>query len=173
MRPPHVPLPSIDPSALIAPGTHIHGRVTIGPEAFILFGAVIRAELDRITIGGQTNIQDNAVLHCDEGVPCFVGERVTIGHSAVVHGATVGDGALIGIGAKALNNSRIGDGALLAAGSVLAEGKEIPPRTLAMGVPAKPIRDLTEAEVAKNDEGVDHYLLLAETYREIFSNLRP
>lgn len=173
MRPPHVSMPLIDPSALIAPGAHIHGQVTIGPQAFILFGAVIRAELDRIAIGRQTNIQDNAVLHCDEGVPCTVGERVTIGHSAVVHGATVGDGALIGIGAKALNNSRVGEGSLLAAGSVLTEGKEIPPRTLAMGVPARPVRDLTEAEIAKNDEGVEHYLLLAEAYREFFSYLRP
>lgn len=146
----------------------MHGQVTIGAEAFVLFGTVIRAELDRIVVGRQTNIQDNAVLHCDEGVPCIVGERVTIGHAAVVHGATVGDRALVGIGAKALNNSRLGEGALLAAGSVLTEGKEIPPWTLAMGIPAKPIRELTEAEIAKNDEGVDHYLLLAAAYREIF-----
>lgn len=168
MRPPRVPKPSIDPRALVAPGAHVHGQVTIGAEAFVLFGTVIRAELDRIVVGRQTNIQDNAVLHCDEGVPCIVGERVTIGHAAVVHGATVGDRALVGIGAKALNNSRLGEGALLAAGSVLTEGKEIPPWTLAMGIPAKPIRELTEAEIAKNDEGVDHYLLLAAAYREIF-----
>lgn len=171
VRPPHVPRPSIDPTALIAPGAHIHGQVTIGAHVFILFGAVIRAELDRISIGSQTNIQDNSVFHCDEGIPCIVGDRVTIGHSAVVHGATVGDRALIGIGARALNNSRVGEGAVLAAGSVLAEGKEIPPWTLAMGVPARPIRELTEAEIRKHDEGVDHYLLLADIYREIFSNL--
>lgn len=149
----------------------MYGDVTIGAGAFILFGVVVRAELDRIVIGARTNIQDNSVLHCDEGVPCLIGERVTVGHSAVVHGAVVGDDALIGIGAKALNRSTIGEGALLAAGSVLAEGKEIPPHTLAMGIPAKPVRELTGEEIARNAEGVEHYLALAAAYREIFANL--
>lgn len=172
MKNPHVPEPSIHSSALVSPGAHVHGQVSIGAETFVLFGAVIRAELDRISVGSQTNIQDNAVLHCDEHIPCVVGDRVTIGHSAVVHGATVGDRALIGIGARMLNDSTVGEGAVLAAGSVLPEGKKIPPWTLAMGVPATPVRDLTDAQIRKNDDGVDHYLQLAETYREIFSNLR-
>lgn len=167
MRAPHVPNPHIDPSALIAPGAWIYGDVTIGPDVFVLFGAVIRAELDRIEIGGQSNVQDNAVFHCDEGVPCLVGERVTIGHGAVVHGAMVGDRALIGIGARALDRSAIGEGAWLGAGSVLTEGKSIPPWTLAIGAPAKPTRELTEEDVARADEGVDHYLELAAAYREI------
>ncbi len=171
MRDPFIPQPSIDPTALIAPGAQVHGQVSIGPEVFVLFGVVIRAELDQIRIGAQTNIQDNAVLHCDEEIPCMVGERVTIGHSAVVHGASVGNGALIGIGARVLNRSVVGEGALIAAGSVLAEGKEIPPWTLAMGVPAKPVRELTDAEVRKHNEGVDHYLSLTDAYREIFTNL--
>lgn len=171
MKDPYIPRPSIDPTAVIAPGAHVHGRVTIGKEAFILFGVVIRAEFDRIEVGAQTNVQDNSVLHCDEDIPCIVGERVTIGHSAVVHGATVGDDALIGIGARVLNRSVVGEGSLIAAGSVLPEGKVIPPWTLAMGVPAKPVRELTEAEIEKNREGVDHYMSLAVAYREIFSNL--
>jgi carbonic anhydrase/acetyltransferase-like protein (isoleucine patch superfamily) len=100
-----------------------------------------------------------------------VGDRVTIGHSAVVHGAVVENGVLIGIGAKALNRSRLGEGAWLAAGSVLAEGKTIPPWTLAMGAPAKPVRELTEDEIGRADQGVDHYLQLAEVYRELFSKL--
>jgi carbonic anhydrase/acetyltransferase-like protein (isoleucine patch superfamily) len=171
MRDPHIPQPTIAADAVVAPGARVYGNVTIGARAFILFGVVVRAELDRIEIGAQTNIQDNSVLHCDEGVPCLVGERVTVGHSAVVHGAVVGDDALIGIGAKALNRSTVGEGALLAAGSVLAEGKEIPPYTLAMGIPAKPVRELTGEEIARNAEGVGHYLALATAYREIFANL--
>lgn len=87
MRPPQIPSPDIAPSAVLAPGSHIHGQVRIGADVFVLFGAVIRAELDRIEIGGESNVQDNAVLHCDEGIPCLVGERVTIGHSAVIHGS--------------------------------------------------------------------------------------
>lgn len=168
MRPPHIPAPEIPASAVIAPGSHIHGQVTLGDRVFVLFGVVIRAELDHIEIGAETNVQDNCVLHCDEGVPCLVGERVTIGHSAVVHAATVGNRALIGIGAKALNRSTIGEGAWLAAGSVLAEGKEIPPWTLAMGIPARPVREVTADEIAQADEGVEHYLELATAYREIF-----
>jgi carbonic anhydrase/acetyltransferase-like protein (isoleucine patch superfamily) len=171
LRDPFVPRPEIHPNAVISPGSHIYGHVEIGAHTFVLFGAVIRAELDRITIGNETNIQDNAVLHCDEDVPCLVGDRVTIGHSAVVHGAVVENGVLIGIGAKALNRARIGEGAWLAAGSVLAEGKEISPWTLAMGAPAVPVRDLTEDEIRRADGGVDHYLQLAEVYRELFSKL--
>lgn len=171
MRDPYVPQPVIHANAVISPGSHIFGQVAIGGHSFVLFGAVIRAELDRISIGSETNIQDNAVLHCDEDVPCLVGDRVTIGHSAVVHGAVVENSVLIGIGAKALNRSTIGEGAWLAAGSVLAEGKAIPPWTLAIGVPAKPVRELTEDEIERADEGVDHYLQLAAVYREFFSKL--
>lgn len=144
--------------------------MTIGARSFVLFGAVVRAELDRISIGEETNIQDNAVLHCDEDVPCVLGDRVTVGHLAVVHGSTVGERALIGIGAKALNRSLIGEGAWLGAGAVLPEGKEIPPWTLALGTPAKVVRDLTEDEIKRADEGVDHYLETAKVYREIFPN---
>lgn len=167
MKKPFIPEPRIHPTALIAPGSRIFGDVTIEADVFVLFGAVIRGELDRIEIGAQSNVQDNSVIHCDEGVPCLVGERVTIGHGAVIHGATVGNRALVGIGARVLNRSTVGKGAWLAAGSVLTEGKRIPPWTLAMGVPAGPIRELTEDEIARTDEGVDHYLQLAEAYREI------
>lgn len=168
MRGPHIPAPLVDPTAVVAPGSHIHGQVRLAERVFVLFGVVIRAELDRIEIGAESNIQDNTVLHCDQDVPCLVGKRVTIGHSAVVHGATVGNRALIGIGAKVLNRATVGEGAWLAAGSVLAEGKEVPPWTLAMGIPARPVRELTPDEIAHADEGVDHYLELADAYREIF-----
>jgi carbonic anhydrase/acetyltransferase-like protein (isoleucine patch superfamily) len=163
-----IPKPSIHPDALIAPGAHIYGRVEIGARSFILFGVAIRAEVDRVMIGTETNVQDNTVVHSDEGVPCLIGNRVTIGHAAVVHGATIGDRSLMGIGSRALNNSVLGEGAWLAAGSVLAEGKEIPAWTLAMGTPAKPVRALTEEEIRRADEGVEVYLSWAEPYREIF-----
>ena len=161
--------PQIDPSAFIAPGVQIYGDVTVGPRAVVLFGTVIRAELDRVVIGAETNLQDNAVLHADEGIPCVVGRRVTVGHAAVVHGAIVGDHCLVGIGAMALNGSELGEGAWLAAGSVLAEGKSIPPWTLAVGTPAKVLRDLRENEIRRQDEGVDTYLRFGETYRRRFS----
>ena len=169
MRGPHIPRPKIHPTALVAPGAHVHGDVTLDSDVFVLFGAVIRAELDRIVVGSQTNIQDNCVFHCDEGLPTVVGSRVTVGHSAVVHGALVADRALIGIGAKALNGSEVGEGAWLASGSVLPEGKKVPPWTLAVGIPARPVRDLTDDEVGRADEGVNHYLELLDAYREIFA----
>ena len=162
--------PTIHPSAFCAPGAHIYGDVTIGELAVVMFGVVIRAEDDRIEIAARTNIQDNAVLHCDEGIPCIVGSEVTIGHSAVVHGATVGDHCLVGIGARALNNSVLGEGAWLAAGSLLPEGREIPPWTLALGTPAKPVRELTEDEIARQRDGMKTYLRYAEQYREFFEN---
>lgn len=169
MKRPRIPEPKVHPGALVAPGAHVYGDVTLDSEVFVLFGAVIRAELDRIVVGAQTNIQDNCVFHCDEGIPAIVGSRVTVGHSAVVHGAIIGDRALIGIGAKALNGSEVGEGAWLASGSVLPERKTIPPWTLAMGIPAKPVRQLAEDEIAHADEGVDHYLELLARYREIFA----
>jgi carbonic anhydrase/acetyltransferase-like protein (isoleucine patch superfamily) len=164
-----LPEPRINPGAFVAPGAHVYGDVNIGEHVFVLFGVVIRAELDRVDVGAQTNIQDNSVLHCDEGIPCVLGERVTVGHAAVVHGALVGDRCLIGIGAKLLNRSRLGEGAWLASGSVLAEGKQIPPWTLGMGIPAKPVRELTAAEIERADEGVDHYQELMERYRGLFA----
>lgn len=157
--------PRIDPSAFIAPTAHVLGRVTIGPNAVVMFGAVIRAELDDITVGAESNVQDNAVLHCDAGVPLVVGRRVTIGHGAVVHGAIIGDHCLVGIGAIALNGAQLGEGAWLAAGSVLAPGRRIDPWTLAVGTPARLVRDLTDEEIRSQDEGVEDYQRFAALYR--------
>ena len=160
--------PQIDPDAFVAPGVHIHGDITIGAFAVIMFGTVMRAEVDRVVVGAYSNIQDNSVLHCDEGIPCLIGDRVTVGHAAVVHGAIIGDHCLVGIGARALNGSELGEGAWLASGAVLPEGRVIPPWTLAVGIPAKPLRELTEAEIARQRSGVDDYLRLGTTYREMF-----
>ena len=169
MSPRSIAQPSIDPSALVLPGARIHGDVSVGAGSFILFGTVIRAEFDRIDIGQQSNIQDNCVLHCDEGIPCRLGDRVTVGHRAVIHGATIGDRALVGMGSIVLNGAELGEGAWLAAGSVLTEGSKIPPGTLAVGTPARPKRDLTEDELSRADAGVNHYLALANAYRAMLS----
>ncbi len=165
MEPLDIGVPTIDPTAFVAPGTHLYGDVTVGPHAVIMFGTVIRAELDRIEVGSYTNIQDNSVLHADEDIPCIVGSNVTVGHAAVVHGAIVGDHCLVGIGARALNRSELGEGAWLASGAVLPEGRVIPPWTLAVGIPAKPVRELTGEEIARQRNGVADYQRMASTYR--------
>ena len=160
-----LPQPRIHPTAFVAPNASGWGDVTVGEGSVVLFGAVLRAEDDRVIVGSETNIQDNAVVHCDAGFPAIIGDRTTVGHSAVVHGAVIGDGCLVGIGALALNGSVMGDGSWLAAGSVLPEGKEIPPWTLAVGVPARPLRELTEEEIERQRSGVQTYLELRDLYR--------
>ena len=121
-------------------------------------------------IGRETNIQDNCVIHVDEHFPATVGRRVTVGHAAVVHGATVGEHCLVGIGARVLNGANMGEGSWLAAGSILTEGKSIPPWTLAVGIPAKPVRALTETEVGYQSDGVDHYLRFGAAYGRMFDS---
>lgn len=162
--------PVIHPGAYVAPGAQIHGDVEIAEGAVILFGVVIRAEFDRIRIGGRTNIQDGTVVHCDAGVPTDIGRSVTVGHAAVVHGAAIGDHCLVGIGSRALNRSVLGEGAWLGAGAVLTEGSTIPPWTLALGIPARPIRELTAEEIERQRDGVADYQRIAELYRERFSS---
>ena len=159
--------PQIHPSAFVAPTAVLHGRITVSRLAVIMFGTIIRAELDDVLIGEKSNIQDNCVIHVDEGYPTILGSRVTVGHAAVVHGATVGDHCLVGIGARALNGSTMGEGAWLAAGSILTEGKTIPPWTLAMGIPAKPVRALTAEEIAYQRDGVDSYVAFGTAYARL------
>ncbi len=130
-----------------------------------MFGAVLRAEYESIVIGAESNVQDNAVFHVDEGFPIVLGRRVTVGHAAVVHGATVGDHCLVGIGSIMMNGSSLGEGAWLAAGSLLPPGRVIAPWTLAAGTPARPIRELRSEEIASQDDGVGHYLHFADVYR--------
>jgi carbonic anhydrase/acetyltransferase-like protein (isoleucine patch superfamily) len=161
----HLPEPWIAPDAFVASTAVIMGDVRVAQGAVIMFGVVARAELARISVGAGSNVQDNCVLHSEEGLPCSIGERTTVGHAAVVHGATVGDGCLVGIASQVLNSAVMGEGSWLAAGSLLAEGKEIPAWTLAMGVPAKPVRDLTENEIARQRNGVVDYQRIAAAYR--------
>lgn len=167
MEPLHLREPVIHPSAYVAPTASVYGSVEIRAFAVVMFGAVLRAELDQIEIGEETNLQDNVVVHTDRGIPTKIGRRATVGHGAVVHGATVGNHCLVGIGALALNGSELGEGAWLAAGSVLPEGKTIPPWTLAVGTPARPLRELRSDEIERQNHGVDVYLQIGATYRAL------
>lgn len=138
--------PNLDPSAWVAPGAVVVGQVQVGAESSIWYGCVLRADREAIRIGDRVNIQDLSCLHSDPGEPTVLEDDVTVGHRAVVHGAHVGAGALIGIGAVVLGGARIGEGALVAAGAVVRPGDDIPAGHLVAGIPAKVIRPLTDAE---------------------------
>jgi carbonic anhydrase/acetyltransferase-like protein (isoleucine patch superfamily) len=125
------------------------GSVHLEEETSVWYSASIRGDIDTITIGWGSNVQDNAALHVDEGVPLVVGRDVTIGHGAIVHGCTVGDRCLIGMGAIILNGARIGRECIVGAGALITEGKEFPERSLIVGSPAKAVRSVTDDEVSK------------------------
>lgn len=155
----------VDPSVFIAPGAIVLGDVTLQAESSVWFNAVIRGDTDSIRIGRQSNIQDLAVIHCDEGVPCTIGDRVTLGHAAIVHGATVEDDCLIGIRAVVMNGARIGAGSLVAVGALVTEGVEIPPGSLVMGVPGKVVRQVSERDLQRIRHAAEHYVTAAKNYR--------
>lgn len=129
--------PKIHPSAFVAPNATIIGDVEIGEDANIWYNVVIRADVNKITIGARTNVQDGSVLHVDSDAPCTLGDDVTVGHMALVHGSTVGNGTLVGMKSALLSRSVIGEGCLIAAGAVVLEGQEIASQSLAAGIPAK------------------------------------
>ena len=130
-------------AAFVHPLAYVAGDVELADGVFVLPFAVLRGDTDTIRVGRDTNIQDGAILHADEGVPCTLGARVTVGHRAIVHGATVEDDALIGMGAIVLNRAIVGRGSLIGAGAVVPEGMVIPPHSLVLGVPAKVIREVS------------------------------
>ncbi|MEL6533996.1 MAG: gamma carbonic anhydrase family protein [Bacteroidota bacterium] len=148
----------------IANTATVTADVTLGDQASVWFGAVIRGDADSITIGDRTNIQDTAVVHADEGVPTHIGQDVTVGHGAIVHGATVGDFSLIGMRATILNGAKVGAYCVIGAHSLITEGKEIPEGSLVMGAPAKVIRPLTEEEKNKLAASAEHYVHNAADY---------
>jgi len=156
----------IDNTAYVAPNATLIGDVRIAAEASVWFGCVLRGDNEPIVIGARTNVQDLTVIHTDEGIPCTVGGGVTVGHRAVLHGATVSDGALIGIGAIVLNGATVGREAMVGAGAVVTEGQAIPPRHLALGVPAKVIRELTDDEVQRLRATAAHYVSRAKLFLE-------
>ena len=156
----------VHPSAYIADTAVLRGNVTVAAEASVWFGCVLRAEEAEIIIGPRSNIQDLTVIHTDPGFGCYVGREVTVGHRAVLHGATVHDGALIGIGAIVLNGAVVGEGAIVGAGAVVTEGAVIPPRTLALGVPARVVRELDENDVKRARAAAAWYVAHARAYRK-------
>ena len=158
--------PDIAVSAYIAPSADIIGAVTIGQESSVWFGAVLRGDLNRIVIGNRTNIQDNAVIHVHNDREAVIGNDVTIGHQANLHSCTIKDNCLIGIGAAILKDATIGTGSIVAAGAVVREGSTVPPRTLMAGVPARAIRQVTDAELAHIQQNADDYCRDMRPYRD-------
>jgi carbonic anhydrase/acetyltransferase-like protein (isoleucine patch superfamily) len=140
------------------------GDVTVGERSSIWPNASLRGDIGPIRIGSETSIQDNCAMHLDEGFPLTVGDRVTVGHSVTLHGCTIEDDTVIGIGATVLNGARVAKGSVVAAGSLVPEGMEVPPSTLVMGVPAKPRRAVTADEQKRFGEGVLHYVERARVY---------
>ena len=157
--------PKIHPSAFIAPGASVVGRVSIAKDASIWFGCVLRGEVNRIVIGEATNIQDGSILHVDDNHPCLISDHVHVGHHANLHGCVVERGALIGIGAIVLSGAHVGQEAMIGAGSVVLEGMRIPPRTLAVGIPAKVVRSVTAKDLAYIHRWVKEYVRLAKAYK--------
>ena len=156
---------SIDPTAFVHPLAYVFGDVVLGARASVWPFAVLRGDSDRISVGAESNVQDGCVLHADPGVPCTVGARVGIGHRAVVHGATVEDECLIGIGAIVLNRAVIGRGSIVGAGAVVREGMVVPPDSLVLGVPGRVVRATTDDERARIRRTVDAYLRHQESQR--------
>lgn len=141
--------PNIAPSAWVADSADLIGKVVVEADASIWFGAVIRGDNEEIRIGAGTNVQENSVLHTDIGYPLTIGTNCTIGHKAMLHGCTIGDGTLIGMGATILNGAKIGKGCLIGACALITEGKEIPDSSLVMGAPGKVVRQLDETARAR------------------------
>ncbi len=163
-----------DPGRLyIAPGAHVIGRVTIGLDVSIWFNASVRGDNELITIGDETNLQEGCVLHVDPGFPLKIGRGVTVGHKAILHGCTIGDGALIGMGATVLNGAKIGAGCLVGAGALITEGKEFPPNTLIVGAPAKAVRELDADAQARLKLTAAGYVKAGKRYRAGVKELPP
>jgi carbonic anhydrase/acetyltransferase-like protein (isoleucine patch superfamily) len=157
--------PIIHETAWIAPNATVIGDVRIGPRASVWFGAVLRGDLDRIEMGAGSNFQDNVVVHTQYGIPTLVGENVGVGHLAIIHGATIEDGCLIGMGAKLLNESHVGAGALVAAGSVVREGQRVAAGRIVAGVPAKDRGPLTAEQAERVHRNAYRYHDLSAEYR--------
>jgi carbonic anhydrase/acetyltransferase-like protein (isoleucine patch superfamily) len=148
----------IDPSAFIAPGAFVLGDVVLGKHVSVWYNTVIRGDTDRITVGDESNIQDLSMLHADPGVPCVVGCRVTVGHRVILHGCTIEDECLIGMGAIVLNRACIGKGSVIGAGTVVTEKKIIPPGSLVVGIPGRVLRLVDDETRAHIEHGWRHYV---------------
>jgi carbonic anhydrase/acetyltransferase-like protein (isoleucine patch superfamily) len=158
--------PQVARSAWVAPGAYVIGDVRLGEESSVWYGAVLRGDTEPIRIGARTNVQDGCILHADPGYPAVVGEGCVVGHNAVVHGCEIGDNCLVGMGATILNGAKICDGSIVAAGAVVPEGREFPPRSLIVGIPAKHVGDVGEEQAADIERGASEYVGRAAAHRE-------
>ena len=159
-------VPRIAADAFVAPNAIVIGEVEIGPRASLWYSVVLRADVAPIRIGAESNLQDGTIVHVDEGFPTLIGERVLVGHMAVVHGCTLEDGAFVGMKACVMDGAVVGSGALVAAGALVTEGKQIPAGQLWAGTPAKYLRELRGDERAAMEGAVDHYIQNAIDHRE-------
>jgi carbonic anhydrase/acetyltransferase-like protein (isoleucine patch superfamily) len=155
----------VDPTAFVAPGATLLGEVRLGPRASVWYNAVLRGDIAPVAVGADSNVQDGVIMHVETDVAAVVGERVTIGHGAIVHAATVEDDCLIGIAAIVLSGARIGRGSIVAAGAVVREAFEVPPGSLVAGVPARILRPVTGPESARVDGNWRAYVEYAAGYR--------
>ena len=162
--------PVIDPTAWVAPDANVIGRIVLEAESSVWFGATLRGDNEVIHVGHGSNVQENCVLHTDMGYPLTIGANCTIGHKAMLHGCTIGDGTLIGMGATVLNGAKIGRGCLIGAGALITEGKEIPDFSLVMGSPGRVVRMLDDDAQARLLRSADGYRANAARFR---SGLRP
>jgi carbonic anhydrase/acetyltransferase-like protein (isoleucine patch superfamily) len=149
----------------VAPTAMVTGDVTLGEETGIWFGAVIRGDRDRIEIGAGSNIQDNAVVHTSRGYPARIGKEVSVGHGAILHGCTIGDRVLVGMGAIVMNGAVVGEDSIIAAGAVVTEGTVIPPGSVVMGVPAKVVKQATPVQRENIRKNAESYIELAKSYQ--------
>lgn len=154
----------VHPSAYIFPNTFLAGAISVGPDSSIWPMSVLRADSVPITIGAGSNIQDGCIIHGDPGFPVIIGDRVTLGHGAIVHGAVLEDEVLIGIGAVVLNGARIGRGSMVGARALVTEGTQVPPGSLVLGVPGR-VRPLSPEQAARIREAAEHYIARKERYR--------
>lgn len=163
-------LPEVAADVFLTPTAYIVGRVTVGPRCNIWYGATVRGDTGWVTLGEAVNVQENCTIHTqatsgEDGIPAIVGNRVSMGHHALVHGATIEDDVLIGVNASVLSGAKVGRFSIIAAHSLVPEGKEIPPYSLVMGVPGKVIRQVTGAEIARILSTAEHYMLRGQEYR--------
>ncbi len=158
--------PKIDASAYVAESANIIGKVVLGAQVSIWYGATLRGDNETLTIGAKSNLQEGCVVHSDQGYPLSVGAGVTVGHQAMLHGCTIGDGSLIGIQAVILNGAKIGKNSLVGAGALVTEGKEFPDNSLIIGSPAKVVRTLTEEQLAGLKASAASYVERASYYQQ-------
>jgi carbonic anhydrase/acetyltransferase-like protein (isoleucine patch superfamily) len=165
--------PRVAPAAFIAPDAWVIGNVSVGAHSSIFFNAVLRGDIQAITVGAGTNIQEHCLVHTSHGMdPVTIGDNVTVGHRAIIHGCTIGSLSLIGMGATILDNAMVGERCIIGAHSLVVKGMIIPPQSLVMGTPAKVIRTLTDDEIQSLTASAESYQRLAAQYASIFGQVR-